>query len=291
MEKAGKIILVAGATGTQGGCAARALLKNGWHVRALVRDPAKPAAQALQQLGAELVAGNLDDQHSLGRALAGVYGVFSVQGFLEQGLDGELRQGKALADAARAADVKHFVYSSVHSANLNSGIPHFDSKGKIEEHIQSLGLPHTILRPVFFMENFNNYFPPALEDGVWTLRLALHPQTKLSMIAAEDIGAFTAIAFNHPDRYLDKAFEIAGEALTLPQVAEKMHKHTAKPFRFIELPIEQVRAFSADFALMFEYFNNVGQPVDVAGLYTIHSGLLNFDEWLAKSNWQPRAAS
>jgi uncharacterized protein YbjT (DUF2867 family) len=289
MDKTGKPILVTGATGTQGGAVARALLKGGWSVRALVRDPEKPAAQALKQLGAELRQGDLDKSAALATAVQGAYGVFSVQSFTEHGVEGEMRQGKALADAANGAGVKHFVYASVHSANLRSGVPHFDSKGEIEQHIQSVGLPHTILRPVFFMENFNNFFPPVLEEGGYVLRIALHPETKLSMLAPDDIGAFTAIVFSNPDRYLDKAFEIAGDALTIPQVAQKMQNAAGKPFRFDEMPIEQVRAFSEDFALMFDYFNQTGQPVDIAGLHTVHPGLTDFSTWLTKTNWKPRS--
>jgi uncharacterized protein YbjT (DUF2867 family) len=288
MDKTSKTILVAGATGTQGGATARALLKDGWRVRALVRDAAKPAARGLAQLGAELALGNLDDAASLQRAASGVHGIFSVQGFLEQGIDGEVRQGKALADAAKRAEAKHFVYASVHSADLGSGVPHFDSKAKIEEHIRGLGLPHTVLRPVFFMENFTNYFPPRAEEGRYVLRMALHPETKLSMTAADDVGAFAAIAFREPDRYLGKAFEIAGDTLTLPQVAEQMTKHTNKPFRFEELPITAARKMSEDFALMFEYFNNVGQPVDISALHSIHPGLMDFAAWLKATNWQPK---
>src|SRR5215510_10663245 len=115
MDKSGKIILVTGATGQQGGATARHLLANGWRVRALTRDPNKPTAQALAQAGAEVVRGDNEDRASLAAAMQNVYGVFSVQNnwLPEVGLDGELRQGKFIADAANGAQVQHFVYTSV----------------------------------------------------------------------------------------------------------------------------------------------------------------------------------
>ena len=137
-----KIILVTGATGQQGGAVARHLLKQpGFAVRALTRDSAKPAARALAQAGAEVVRGDLDDPASVRRALEGAWGVFSVQNFMETGYEGEIRQGKALADAAKAAGVQHFVYTSVVSADRKTGLPHFESKWQIEQHIVQADCP------------------------------------------------------------------------------------------------------------------------------------------------------
>lgn len=121
----GRTILVTGATGQQGGAVARALLQDGWQVRALVRDATKPMAQALPPLGAELVVVDLDDPASVERALAGVYGVYAVQTFFTPaGIPGEIRQGTALADAAKRAGVQHFVYGSVMAADQHTDIPY-----------------------------------------------------------------------------------------------------------------------------------------------------------------------
>lgn len=130
-----RIILVTGATGNQGGAVAHHLLERGkFQVRAMVRDQNKPAAQALQKAGAELVQADFNDRVSLDRAVQGVYGVFSMQDFRE-GAAVEIRHGRALADAADVASVEHFVYSSVGSAERNTGIPHFESKFQVEEYI------------------------------------------------------------------------------------------------------------------------------------------------------------
>jgi uncharacterized protein YbjT (DUF2867 family) len=136
------LILVCGATGKQGGAVARSLLERGFRVRALTRDPQKPEAQALAEQGAEVVQGDMEDRSAVDQVLVeGAYGVFSVQNFWETGYDGEVQQGKTVADAARAAGVDHFVYSSVGSAHRQTGIPHFESKWEIEEHVRQIGLP------------------------------------------------------------------------------------------------------------------------------------------------------
>ena len=151
MENIERLILVCGATGSQGGAVARRLLDRGFRVRALTRDPQKPEAQALADGGAEVVQGDMDDRSSVEEVLEDTYGVLSVQNFWETGYDREVQQGETVADAANAAGVEHFVYSSVGSAHRRTGIPHFESKREVEEHVRELGLPYTILRPVFFM--------------------------------------------------------------------------------------------------------------------------------------------
>jgi uncharacterized protein YbjT (DUF2867 family) len=150
----GRLILVSGATGQQGGAVARSLLGRGIGVRALTRDPEKPEAKELVDLGAEVASGDLEDRSSIERVLDGVHGVFSVQQSWETGVEGEIRQGVLLADAAKAAGVDHYVYSSVGSAHRETGIPHFESKWEVEEHVRGSGVPYTVLRPVFFMQNW-----------------------------------------------------------------------------------------------------------------------------------------
>jgi uncharacterized protein YbjT (DUF2867 family) len=116
-------ILVAGATGRQGGAVVRHLRDGGFAVRALTRDPESDKARALREGGAEVARGDLNDAATLGPALEGVYGVFSMATPFEQGMDAEVRQGTTLGDAAQAAGVKHYVYSSVGGAERHSGVP------------------------------------------------------------------------------------------------------------------------------------------------------------------------
>src|SRR6266852_9559849 len=178
-----KVFAVVGATGQQGGATARALLAGGARVRALVRDPQAARAQAIQQQGAQLVGADLDDPASLRAAFASVDGVYAMTtSYTPRGTAGEIEQGKAMGDAALAAGVPHVVYSSVGGAERHTGIPHFESKRRVEEHLASLGLSTTFVRPVFFMENFAQYFAPQVEDGSLVLRQPLPPGIPLQLI-------------------------------------------------------------------------------------------------------------
>src|SRR5918998_4594086 len=190
-QNAEHLIVVTGATGKQGGAVARSLLDRGFRIRALTRNPQKPAAQALAQQGAEIVQGDMDDRSAMDRVLEDAYGVFSVQNFGEIGPEGEVTQGKILADAAKVAGIQHFVYSSVGSSYRETGIPHFESKWQIEKHVRNVGLPYTILRPVFFMHNWEMMREQILASG--TLAQPLDPDKPLQQVAAEDLGAFAAL--------------------------------------------------------------------------------------------------
>jgi uncharacterized protein YbjT (DUF2867 family) len=176
-----RLILVYGATGSQGGAVARSLLDRRFRVRALTRDPQKPEAQALTEQDAEVVQGDMEDRSAMDQVLAeGVYGIFSVQNFWETGYDREVQQGKTVADAAKSAGVEHFVYSSVGSAYRQTGIPHFESKWEIEEHVRQIGLPYTILRPVFFMQNWE-WMREHILGG--TLAQSLDPDKSFQQVA------------------------------------------------------------------------------------------------------------
>src|SRR5437868_15434753 len=153
METGRKLVVVTGATGKQGGATARELLAKVHKVRAMTRKPDSPAAREIAKLGAEVVAGDLNDAASLERSLVGAWGVFAVQNTWEAGVEGEEEQGVRLAEVARRAGVQHYVYSSVASAHRRTGIPHFENKWRIEQAVRKLGFPsYAILRPVFFME-------------------------------------------------------------------------------------------------------------------------------------------
>ena len=215
-----RIILVTGATGRQGSTAVRHLLEAGFKVRGLTREPNKPGSKRLEDLGAEMVEGNLDDPVKISRDLNGCYGVFAVLTPFGEGVVGEIRQGKILADAAKAAGIEHFLYSSVGGADRNTGIPHFESKWQNEQYMRQIGLPLTVLRPVSFMENYNN--PSTVRmiaSGKWSY--ASDPSKQLQMIATEDIGFLGAIAMDNKDDWLGRSVEIAGDSLTPPEIAQK----------------------------------------------------------------------
>ena len=132
-------VAVAGATGAQGGAAARALLAAGHPVRALTRDPAGPAAAALRDLGADVRRADFDERDSLDAALAGAGGLFAVTTPFGTDLAAEVRQGRALIDAASAAGVGHVVLTSAAHADRGTGVPHYESKHLVERHLRHTG--------------------------------------------------------------------------------------------------------------------------------------------------------
>jgi uncharacterized protein YbjT (DUF2867 family) len=274
-----RTILITGATGKQGGATLRHLVgQPDFKIRAMTRKPESAAASALAALGAEVVAGDLDDAASLERVLDGVWGVFAVQNTWEAGVEREEEQGKRLAKLARHKGVQHFVYSSVGSAHKKTGIPHFENKFRVEQTVKALGFPsYTILRPVFFMENLLT--PQSLHDD--KLVSTLKPTTKLQMIASDDIGKFGARAFVAADTMNGAEVDIAGEALTMPEAAEALSALVGKRVTYQPIPIEVVRQMSEDMALMLEWFDAVGYSADIPSLesrWGIHT--LTLKEWV-----------
>jgi uncharacterized protein YbjT (DUF2867 family) len=280
-----KIIAVTGATGQQGGAVSRKLLADGWKVRALTRDVNKPAAQALAEAGAELFVGDMDSSSDLAAAFQGAYGVFSVQNFWlpNVGFEGEIQQGKNVADAAKAAGVQHLVYSSVGSAQRGMGQKHFESKWMIEQYIHTLDIPYTILRPVFFMDN-HNWSRAYILSGTFT-GMGLRPEKGVQSIAVEDIGVFAALAFADPSEFLGKTIELAGDELTEAQTAEVFSKVTGRPVT-LTAPTGGGWASPEESAAMFNFFNGQGYDADIAALRKFHPGLLTLEQYLRRNGWE-----
>jgi uncharacterized protein YbjT (DUF2867 family) len=257
------IVLVTGATGKQGGALIRHLHGKGHKLRAMTRNPTSDAAKALAAKGVEVVVGDLDDQASLERAVAGAWGVFGVQNTWEAGVEKEEVQGKRLAKVARDEGVQHFVYTSVGSAHRKTGIPHFENKVRVEETVKSLNFPsHAIVRPVFFMENLTS---PWFLNGD-KLVTAMAPTTSLQMIASDDIGKVAAYLFERASEVNGWEIDIAGDAMTMPQAAAVLGEALHKKLEFLPIPIGEVRKNSEDFALMLEWFDRVGYNADIDGV-------------------------
>jgi uncharacterized protein YbjT (DUF2867 family) len=278
MENSNRIILVTGATGNQGGAIARHLLQRGkFKVRAMVRDENKPAAIALKQLGAELIKADFNDRASLEQAVQGVYGVFSIQDFRE-GTAVEIQQGKAIADAAKAANVQHFVYSSVGSAERNTGIPHFNSKFQVEEYIRSIGLPHTIMRPVFFFYNYTGMLP-TIKNG--TLPQPLSPDTKLQQLSEEDYGKMVAEVFERPVDFANRAIEVASVEMTMPEIAAAFSHVLGKKVEYQQIPFEAFEQQAGEeVTIMYRWFENVGYSADFAQLKRDFPAPTDFESYL-----------
>ncbi len=291
MSDADRRVLVTGATGRQGGAVVRHMLPKGWKLRALTRDPGSHAARALTQEGVEVVQGDLEDAASIARAAAGVYGIYSVQDYWAVGAKREVQQGKNVADAAKKADVKHFVYSSVGGAERNTGIPHWESKWEVEKHIRSLGLPATVIRPAAFMEM---YYVDQVEIGILKGKFAdpIRADKPYQTIATDDIGAFVALAFERPAEFIGKELEIAGSELTNSETAQVFSRVLRKPVKFQKLPLPLVRLIlGKEFYMMFRWFNEAGFKADIPGLRRAYPEihLHTLEEWLRNEGWHKRA--
>lgn len=277
-----QLVVVAGATGQQGGAVARHLLQTGWQVRALTRDPDKDAAKALAALGAEIFRNDLDDRAGVQAALQGAYGAFSVQNYWlpNVGYEGEIRQGKLFADAAQAAGVKHFVYSSVGAADRGMGQKHFDSKWEIEQYIHSLKLPFTILRPVAFMENAY-FMQAAISNGMY-FGIGLDPAKKMQIVAVDDIGAFTALIFAEPREYIGKTIEFAGDELTESEMAAALARVIGRPVNLMPAQPQT----QPEMIAMQKFFNGKAYDANIPALRKTSPGLKTYEQWLRLSGWE-----
>jgi len=212
----------------------------------------------------EAVDGIVDEVAERARSLGGrAWGTLAVQNTWEAGVSKEEEQGKRFATIAREANVQHFVYQSVGSADRKTGIPHFDNKARIEDTVRNLNFPsHVIIRPVFFMENL---LSPWFLNGD-KLHAALKPTTVLQMIAVSDIGQYGARAFTDAATLNRREIDIAGDAVTIPQAAATLSSAIGQRIEFVQVPIEEVRKNSADLALMLEWFDRVGYDADIPAL-------------------------
>ena len=232
-------ILVAGATGQQGGAVAHALLARGHRVRALTRKPDSDAARRLRSAGADLVTGDLGDTASVLKAASGVDAMFLMGNSNEVGTEEETRQGIIAAETAKDAGVGHLIYSSVADANKNTGIPHFESKYLVEQYIAGLGIPYTISAPASFMENIvAPWSIGALRQG--TYAFPMPPKRVIQLVALADIGAFVAALIERRDEVFGKRFDIAGDELSGEQQAKILSHAIGRPINYQEIPIAEI---------------------------------------------------
>lgn len=284
-------ILVTGVTGKQGGAVARHLVERGYLVRGLTRHRDKPEAASLRDMGIELVEGDMDDRTSLDAALQNAYGVFSVQDPWVAGLDAEVRFAQNLIDAAANAKVEHFVQSSVAIANHNTGIPHFDTKQTIEQMLHERKLPHTIIRPVFFMENWEM---PMLRDAIihGMLPQPLSPDTLLQQVAVDDIGIVTAMAFDEPGTWIGRAFDLAGDELSTNDTAATFTRVLDMQVKYIQVPWDEFeQTVGSEMAAMYRWFEDVGYTVDIAACRNVHAGVKDLETYLRTHEWAKAATS
>jgi uncharacterized protein YbjT (DUF2867 family) len=285
-------ILVTGATGAQGGAVARALSVNGMRVRALVRDVSSPGAQALTDAGVELAQGSFDDAASLVAAADGAAGIFSVQLYNPSKPEVERAHAQMLVRAGVASGVRTFVQTSV------SGVGdrhrwrggqwddvYWDNKAAVENMALAAGFANAVvLRPAFMMENFvspkvERMFPDLREGRFVT---AIHEITPLALVATSDIGQAAAAAFSEPQRFSGRKLELAGDLLTLPQIAAllstafgaEIEAKTTSP------EAESARLRSAGWVLTQQWLNAFGYPARPSHMEALGLRPTTFSQWL-----------
>jgi uncharacterized protein YbjT (DUF2867 family) len=287
-----RTIAVAGATGAQGGAVVDALLEQGASVRALVRSTGSERARHLANRGVELVHIDAKEPASLNNALQGVDAFFFMTtpygDSQTPDIDGEIQQGVDFADAATAAQVPHVVFSSVGGAERNSGVPHFESKRRIEEHLLGRDLSATIVRPVFFMDNFAS-MAPTVEGNELVLRLPVPDGIKLQTVAVRDIGVVAAAALLDPAA-VPAAIEIAGDELTGSEIAATFGEHVGLSARYEAVPVE-VLGGQDDLQKMFRWFADTpAYQADIAAVRRIDPDLWNLKAWLQATNYSLAAS-
>jgi len=302
-----KIIAVLGSTGAQGGGLAYAILNDPnseFSVRAVTRNPDSDKAKALSSAGADVVSADLDDEDSLKAAFAGAYGVFGVTNFWEHfDPKKETLQAKNIANAAKAARVKHVIWSSFEDTrekvSLDDNrmptlmdhykVPHFDSKGEANKFFKERGVPTTLLFTSFYWDNFI-YFgmgPKRGQDGVLAITFPMGDK-KLSGIAAQDIGKCAYGIFKSGDKYIGKTVGIAGEHLTGSEMADALTKALGQKVVYNDIPAEMYRSFgfpgAEDLGNMFQYKKEFNDEYcgarNIDECKKLNPELLSFEKWL-----------
>ena len=288
-----KIILVTGATGAQGGSVAKALLnENKFAVRILTRNAKSPKAIALQEAGAEIAEGDLDDIQSLLPAMKDVYGVFGVTSFWEH-YEKEYQHGKNLVDAVYESGIEHFVYRNLPNYKQLRGcklsVPHCDLKAELEEYTKSLKIPVTFMRIAFYYENFLSFFPLQKDENDNFFFGFPQGDTKLSVVTVEDMGGVVAPVFNHPEEYIGRVVGVVGEDLSCNEYAAILSKVLKQNVYYKYIPRDVYAGFgfpgAEELANMFEvqrlYIKE--RHLDLIESYGLNPSMQRFEKWLEKN--------
>jgi uncharacterized protein YbjT (DUF2867 family) len=312
-----KIIAVIGATGAQGGGLARAILaepNSGFSVRAITRDPNKDNAKALAAKGAEVVSANLDDVESLKKAFAGAYGVYAVTAFWEPfSAEKEKAQAKNIAEAAKAAGVKHVIWSTFEDTRQHMApddkrmpflqekyrVPHFDGKAEAEAFFA--GVPTTFLLTTFYWDNLYMFglAPKRGDDGKYSWAFPMG-QKKLAGIAVEDIGKTAWGIFKAGQQYIGKHVGIYGEALTIEEMGQKLAKGIGIPAPYYHAAeADEYRGYgfpgADEMGNMFQFYRDFETEFlgrrDLNQAKALNPSLMSFDQFLAKNKDKVKAAT
>lgn len=300
MHPSGKpVVVVTGATGQQGGSVIKHLMKEKkYHIRAVTRNVASPAAQALAAQGCECVVGNYNNKESLRNAFRGATYLFAVTNFWDaqvlQQKESEYEHGKNMADAAHAEGVKFVVFSSLSDASVvgKSGIevPHFTDKNRIQRYMQSLGLHCTFVYAGFYMTNFGWLSTPKRDaSGTVVLTLPLRADVGLPVFDVEDTGYYVATVMNNPPAFKDKIIFMTSGYMTVPQCLATYSAVTKEPTRFHRSAYAEFEPTSnKEVSHMLQYFDMVGYHLgaDVTESLHMFPQHTTYENFLRKSNWR-----
>jgi uncharacterized protein YbjT (DUF2867 family) len=281
MQQQGKIF-VTGATGNQGGAVVRSLVKNGFKVKVLVRDASSPEAKVLKELNGEIIQGDLNNPESYSDQLDNLSGIFSVQTFAN-GTQKEIKQGIALANLAKAHHADFFLYSSVLGADLHSGVPIWESKFIIENHLRQLGLPFCIIRPASFFENFQI---PAVKKRILNGKLSSPIDRNIlqPFLSVRDIGTVAAAIFQNKEKFLGKTISLVAAEMNLDEVAAIFSESLGKEIKYQQLPMFLTRLIMGrDLYKMFDWVNkNKGRAFWTKEKFNEElPHLMDFRQWIS----------
>ncbi len=276
-------ILVMGATGRQGGAVVDELLSRGYAVRAMTRKPQGKEAQRLIDKGVTVVKGDYGDKNSILAAMDGLQRAFFYSGFSRD----EFAEGQNVIDAARQSGIRHLIYSSGAAAAPEDGMQEA-VKGQVELALRDSGVPFTVVRPVAFMENYRGQQKRTIEYGVIDSRA---PDRYVCFIAIPDIGFLVGEAFDNPDEWLGRAENIAGDKMTMAELANTFGTVLGRDIEYVRKPLEEfLQSFPPPLRPLFRWYDQVGYSADVAGLRERYPNLMTLEQYLRATgweNWQP----
>ena len=276
---AAEMVLVGGATGHQGNAVVDELLDRGYTVRCLTRKPEGRKALRIAGRCAELVQGDYSDPASLDAAMKGVNKVFFYSGYSRN----EVAEGNNVITAAKQAGIEHLVYSSGAAAEPGKGIAG-SPKMQVEIDLIASGVPYTVLRPVAFMENFDGQQQRILAKGIAESR---GPDRILAFISIRDIGFFVGEAFDHPDIWLDRAENIAGDRMTVREYVDTFSQVVGTEIVYTRMPVEEYLAtLPKPIRPLFQWYDQVGYDADVDTLRSSYPGLITLNGYLVATGWQ-----
>jgi len=272
-------VLVGGATGRQGNAVIDELLARGYSVRCLTRKPGGKKARRIAARCTELVAGNYADPASLDEAMQGIDKVFFYSGFSRN----EVAEGDNVIAAAKRAGIKQLVFSSGAAAEPVKGIAG-SPKMQVEEHLVASKVPYTVLRPVAFMENYDGQQQRTLDKGIAESR---GPDRILAFISIRDIGFFVGEAFDHPDEWLNRADNIAGDRMTVQEYVDTFSRVMGADIAYNRMPLDEyLEIYPKPLRPLFAWYDEVGYDADVAALRAQYSHLITLEKYLTDTGWQ-----